>query len=705
MYFALLTAAAIGSALIGFINGLGVDDDGQKNYRDIALWIGRCFNQRKNKLALKVGAWGVNMLVTALPTLFTLEGDVLTLPLTDDLDSFLTGIIERAGKSNPYLLPLATPPEPWTQYWKGGLPAGHWARVPPVQERHPSIEKAVRDAIREGRMKGVLDAVNSLQAAPFIINQPVLDFLRGDPGDPIPDVPDPNLPWRQREEIESERRKAIGKLVARRMDCTIAERLAYQGRFYVPLNMDFRGRLYGIPHFNFAREDHVRALFLFAVGEPIGEQGLKYLKAHVAAHAEGWSVFQKPSSFNLELRVAWTDLHLPRLRETAEAVLHGKTPPWGLPKKEPYQFLAACIELVQALDAGPEFITRLPLTFDGSCSGLQHLCQMMRPEEGRYVNLVPRQKGTSQDAGALGNHPHSDRSDWQSAADIAEDLYSRVAGEVYLHCGGLMEGPFDRALVKRSVMSFFYGSEPGRFSKNKSGRWVAHGMTKQVYDVLKEREMPHHIDRQSWSTNAKLIARRMFEQMAAKLLADEIYKAIEHMVPRAKEVRDRLQQLVELCAEENKPLRWTTPLGLPVQNRYHLPEIEIISVTLNGRRRRAKLVVDDKEGIDKKKAVNAVAANFVHSLDAAHLQSIALAAREERISMVSVHDCFGCLAPRAKRFKEIICEQFIRLQEPYLLAGVWESARRDLSAAGRKKLPPLPVRGDAELEPSDHAFA
>jgi DNA-directed RNA polymerase, mitochondrial len=641
-------------------------------------------------------------------TLFTLEGDVLTLPLKEDLDSFLTGIIESAGKSNPYLLPVVTPPEPWTQYRKGGLPAGHWARVSLVREHHPSIEKAVRDAIREGRMKGVLNAVNSLQAAPFTINKPVLDFLREDPGDPIPDVPNPNLPWREQQEIESERRKAIAKLLARKMDCTIAERLAYQGRFYVPLNMDFRGRLYGIPHFNFAREDHVRALFLFADDEPIGEEGLKYLKARVAALADGFAlgVMQKPSSDNLEMRVFWTDLHLPWLRETAEAVLRGKRP--RLPSKEPYQFLAACIELVQALDAGPDFITRLPLTFDGSCSGLQHLCAMTRADEGRYVNLVPRQKGSSQDIGSSGNHPHSDRSNWQSeefVADIAQDFYSHVAGEVYLRCGGLMEGPFDRALVKRSVMSFFYGSEPGRFSKNKSGRWVAHGMTKQVYDILKDRKMPQHIDCQSWSTNAKLIARRMFEQMAAKLLADEINKAIENMVPRAKEVRDRLQQLAKLCAKENKPLRWTTPLGLPVHNRYHLPETEIISVTLNGRRRRVKLVVDDKEGIDKKKAINAVAANFVHSLDAAHLQSIALGAAEEGISMVSVHDCFGCLAPRAKRFKEIICERFVRLHKPYLLARVWESARQDLSAAGKEKLPPLPERGDHELEPSDHAFA
>jgi DNA-directed RNA polymerase len=215
-----------------------------------------------------------------------------------------------------------------------------------------------------------------------------------------------------------------------------AEWLACQGRFYVPLNMDFRGRLYGIPHFNFAREDRVRALFLFADGEPIGEQGLKYLKARVAALADGfaWGVWKKPSRNNFEYRVFWTDLHLPWLRETAEAVLRGRAPPHGLPPKEPYQFFAACIELVQALDEGLGFKTHLPITFDGSCSGLQHLCGMTRAEEeGRYVNLVARHS----------NCPSS------QPAETAEDFYTRVATKVYLRCGNLMEGLFDRAIVKR----------------------------------------------------------------------------------------------------------------------------------------------------------------------------------------------------------------------------------------------------------------
>jgi DNA-directed RNA polymerase len=38
-------------------------------------------------------------------------------------------------------------------------------------------------------------------------------------------------------------------------------------RFYCPMNMDWRTRVYALTHFNFQREDRVRAMFLFANGE------------------------------------------------------------------------------------------------------------------------------------------------------------------------------------------------------------------------------------------------------------------------------------------------------------------------------------------------------------------------------------------------------------------------------------------------------
>jgi DNA-directed RNA polymerase len=508
-------------------------------------------------------------------------------------------------------------------------------------------------------MQPLLDAINSLQAAPFAINEPVLEFMKRN-SPPVPPAPNERQRWARKEYA-----KELAERTAYQMDFVMAEVQAEQERFFVSSTIDFRGRLYGLSHFNFARHDRIRALFLFADGEPIGEEGLLWLKAHVAARTDGnsWSAEKKPSRLNFAQRIAWTDNNLDKLRNVCRAVLHGETLTDDLPSDEPYQFIAACVELVQALDAGPAFITRLPLTFDGSCSGLQHLCAMTRAEEGRYVNLV--------------------------AADNAEDFYSLVAAQVWRdnpELQHLMEGPNDRQIAKKPIMTFFYGSIPGGFARCKSGRrWKPYGMTEQVIEVLRERGKP---------------------TTGADRLAAAIYKAIEDLVPPAKKVRQFLEDLVRLCAKENKPLRWTTPLGLPVHNRYHKPKIKNISIPQNGRARRSvKFAVGYEDKINRRKAVNSVTANFVHSVDAAHLQLIALAAAKEGIRMVSVHDCFGCLAPHAKRFNGIIREQFVRLHKYNLLAEAFASAKRDLRRGVELPLPPEP--GSLELElvlNSFHAF-
>jgi DNA-directed RNA polymerase len=362
--------------------------------------------------------------------------------------------------------------------------------------------------------------------------------------------------------------------------------------------------------------------------------------------------------------VKWVDANLDTLRNIGKAVLRCDDPAslsWALPK-DPYQFLAACVELeqaLQALDAGRDFITRLPLTFDATGSGLQHLCLMTRAEEGRYVNLGPNEE--------------------------ADDFYRRVAYRAWSADPELnkpmKDNPFDRDIVKQPAMSYFYGSRPVGWQKLKNGRWRAYGMTKQINDVLKDRNQP------------------------AKKFAHTIYRVIEDMAPGARSARDLLERLAELCAENGRPLRWPNALGLPVINIYHKPDIKRVRVRLNGRVRRINFTVGDKDGIWKSKAKDAAAANFVHSVDAAHLQLIALAAAEEGIEMVSVHDCFGCIAPQAGRLNAIILEQLKHLHEDSLLVGVWASACDDISE--HALMPILPATGNLDIEKvlqSEHAY-
>jgi DNA-dependent RNA polymerase len=455
-------------------NELGADRDGHKNLRDLAYWIGGNF-QCRGEIAVRVGVWAIELL-RELPV-FGMDGEILK--LTAAADEIMDEALARAVKNNALLAPLDTPPAPWMQVNKGGLP-DDWARVSLIRDCHPSIERAVRNAIGKEEMRGVLDAINALQSVPFCINEPVLKFMLQMGAPPAPRGEKPKAWQKKRFEGWMD---AFNRVTEWDTDTLTATLLAAADRFWVPLNIDFRGRIYGIPHFNIQRHDRVRGLFLFANGKPIGVEGLRWLKAHVARTANGntWSREPRPGDLDLEGRIAWTDDNLPLLCQIGEAVERADvTIAWALPKDR-YQFAAACVELVQAMRKGTDFVTRLPIMFDASCSGQQHMLAIMRAKSGRYVNIVssakPAFEWTDED-GVVRTEP---------AEDMGEDFYRRVAVLVFYsgvkeyfslsHWGMfllevapiLMKDQFDREIIKPAAVAEFYGSRAGGWKDGPPG--------------------------------------------------------------------------------------------------------------------------------------------------------------------------------------------------------------------------------------------
>jgi DNA-directed RNA polymerase len=241
----------------------------------------------------------------------------------------------------------------------------------------------------------------------------------------------------------------------------------------------------------------------------------------------------------------------------------------------------------------------------------------------------------------------------------------------------LMKGPFDREIIKPAAVGEFYGSSAGGW---KDGQWV--GMTRSVVEILISRGKKRLVH-------------------AAPKLAAEIYRAIGALAPEARTLRNWLRKIASMCADKNKPLRFTTPLGLPFINAYHEPDLKNISVKLKGRKRSVMFAIGDKPEVSEKAAVKAAAANLIHCLDASHLQLVALAAAKEGMEIVTVHDCFGTIAPHAARLKEIIAEQFVFMHVHHdLLADVHAWASRVLG----NDTPPIPKIGNAEIEDTLKSF-
>jgi hypothetical protein len=431
--------------------------------RSVQRLIGRNLDQDNGPMAFRVGHWAIQLL-KELGFEDTEDGD-LDLPLIAGVgyDQLMTDTTFRNAFRSPYIIPVPYPPQPWTGFRKGGIPNSEaWAR-PELIITHgkKDVEVEVRRAIEEGRMRPFLDAVNYLQNIAFAINEPVLDWVERfglrKSGPPSADGLQPLVlhgftdiasygpppPYKKTKKkrdkwwpgtpahIEIQKQMTFETAIRKARDT-----LRQGGWCFVPLHADTRGRLYAIPHFSFTREDYIRGLFLFRDGERIGEDGLLWLKAHVAKCAHGWGDVET-KNLDLEGRAAWADANVKRLYQIAEAVERCEPLPKSLPKlhDEGVQFLAACLELKLA-DNNPDFKTHLPVAFDGTCSGLQHLSALTRCErEGLLCNLVP--------TGERG------------------DLYqviAKITGET-------------RKIAKQPCISFFYGSAPGYWTdKDKDGK-------------------------------------------------------------------------------------------------------------------------------------------------------------------------------------------------------------------------------------------
>jgi DNA-directed RNA polymerase len=676
---------------------VGLDKDGTKNFRDQAIWLGQHVGLKRPQrvLEFKVGAWAIEML-TGLSVFVRDGGGLLDIPLTPQLDEFLNVVVETGIWNNAFFFPSTDPPEPWKQVSRGGLsPSNDWARVSLIGGHRRHAENAVRKAIADGKMRRVLDAVNFLAQTAFRINKPVLAFMRAREEPQIQklraeaaEIEGRKLKWRERQRLADLK----SELRVWELDMAAAEAIA--GPFFLPLQIDFRGRINPLPFLNFTRSDRVRSLFLFDRGEQIGEEGVLYLKSHVAGCADGnkWSTTERPSNLDLTGRIAWTDCNFELLRKIGNAVLRGEDDPaqweWMLRDiSNPYSFIAACLELAQALDEGPSFCTRLPIMFDATCSGLQHMCAMMRAEEGRYVNLVPSDElsdfyslvGATVYRRAYDKIPEHMRAvEEVHRADVTVAYnFPKIPDEQLGLLRFFKDGnPFDRKIIKRPGMTYGYGSRAGGWQKTKRGRYRPKGMTAQIVEVLKERGLS------TWG---------------AHKLAKAAYDVIEEMMPAAKEVRNFLEKVAKVYAECNKPMRWFTRLGLPVVNAYYKPmEPERISITIEGKRHRTNLIPGDTDDIDAT-AVTSVSANLTHSADACHLHMVANVAAKNAIPLVTIHDCFGTTAPNARRLNQILREQFVRLHDYDWLGQVLETAKHNLPKSAHDKLPELPQRGNLDL--------
>jgi DNA-directed RNA polymerase len=199
-------------------------------------------------------------------------------------------------------------------------------------------------------------------------------------------------------ELDAPKDKVTGKdVVANGQIICEARELATLERFYFPVFLDFRGRLYqrgGVLTYT-GGSDYARGLLEFADGDVLDDGGIAWLTHHAA---QMWG--EKEHLTLGEGRYWWRQAGIGLIKRWRRA-------------KHPVQFLAAAFALGEAYEGRP---VHLPVRVDATCSGLQHLALLSRDTDlARLVNLWGAHHGNRRGAARWLEIPEDDF--YQAIAD------------------------------------------------------------------------------------------------------------------------------------------------------------------------------------------------------------------------------------------------------------------------------------------------
>ncbi|XP_066197717.1 DNA-directed RNA polymerase, mitochondrial isoform X1 [Saccopteryx leptura] len=534
-------------------------------------------------------------------------------------------------------VPMLCPPLPWTSPHSGAF------LLSPTKLMRSMEGTMQHQRLLEGcpptELHGALDALTQLGNCAWRVNGRVLDLVltlftnKGCPrlGVPAPasEAPRPpecRLPANASPERKTELRRELARCLkmAREMHSlwtdalyrlSLAQHLRHSV-FWLPHNMDFRGRTYPCPpHFNHLGSDLARALLEFAQGRPLGSHGLDWLKIHLV------NLTGLKKRETLQARLAFADEMMEDILDSADQPMMGRK--WWMEADEPWQALACCMEIARAVRAPnpAAHISHFPVHQDGSCNGLQHYAALGRDSAGAVsVNLVP--------------------------SDLPQDVYSSVAAQVEVfrrqdaergvQVAQVLEGFISRKVVKQTVMTVVYGVT--RYG----GRLQIEKRLRELSDFPQE-----------------------FVWQASHYLVRQVFNSLQEMFSGTRAIQHWLAESARLIAHTGFAVEWVTPLGIPVIQPYHQDSKVLISGGIQSLTFSNSGDTSQKPNTLKQK--NGFPPNFIHSLDSSHMMLTALHCYRKGLTFVSVHDCFWTHAADVAIMNQVCREQFVRLHSQPIL--------------------------------------
>ncbi|PRT55212.1 DNA-directed RNA polymerase, mitochondrial [Wickerhamiella sorbophila] len=572
-----------------------------------------------------------------------------------EVSRYLTGE-HTAAVISPQQLPMLVQPRPWTAWNDGGYLFSE-SRMIRTKES-PEQVAYLSAASKRGQLQRVYDGLNVLGQTPWTINKDMFkiiskiwntqkEFLDIPPN--VGPQPDPELlpmapprdadPQIRRDYLREMRAITLDNSAKYSQRCDLNYKLdiarAFLGeRFYMPHNLDFRGRAYPLsPHLNHLGNDVSRSLLMFWNGKKLGENGMRWLKIHLA------NLFGK-SKASFDERVDFVNENIGLVFDAANNPLDGKC--WWKEADSPFQALAACIDIAKAsqMENPADYVSHLTVHMDGSCNGLQHYAALGGDYEGACeVNL--------------------------SIADRPQDVYSRVLeivkdnvakdAENGNQLAALLHPVLTRKVVKQTVMTHVYGV-------------TFIGAREQISNRLREiDEFPQDQVYTASSYMASKVlgaVRQLFESahLIQDWLGENALRITRSLVVdrNAVETKNKDKSRPEFMSS----VIWTTPLGLPIVQPYRQEKRRQVSTELQ-----TVYITDpySAQAVNSRKQRTAFPPNYIHSLDATHMLMSAVACAKSSIDFAAVHDSYWTHASSVDAMNTNLRECFVELHSVDLI--------------------------------------
>ncbi len=557
----------------------------------------------------------------------------------------------------PYYLPMICPPVPWKNLYNGGYIT--------AETKTPLIKGLNKNHIKyliKTDLRRVYKALNLIQNTPWRINRDIYKAMREcfDSSIAFPPkvIPAKNISYakkpqdyktnkearkewhRKKYEIDEKKEEYKIKRIQLKQKLSLAQEYFKKDKIYFPHNMDWRGRIYPIPaYLNPQGDDASRALLEFAKGKPLGEHGVFWLKIHLA------NLYGKDKC-SFEERIDWVNKHEQDIKDSAKYPIKGKKL-WKRADK-PWRFLAACLEWQNYQKRGIKWTSHIPIAMDGTCNGLQHYSALGHDlKGGKATNLIGSEK--------------------------PQDIYIEVLDVVKRGVeddkkNGVAEAHnwsrhLNRKIVKQGVMTTPYGV-------------TEEGLKYQLKEILKSENIKIHGVRKD----------------NVNYLAKKIIFAVGKIVKSAPKYMLWFRKVAKLLAENNIPIKWTTPVGFVVYQAYKKTKRKEIKTILQSIILREEI----SNLLDIGRQKRGLPPNFIHSQDAAHMMMTIIKAYEKYgiSSYAMVHDSYGVHACDWDNFGPLIRISFVEIYSKDVLDKFRDEIQR-LAPTLEIPLPPsLPSKID-----------